>query len=207
MVVFAALLAINAIAAKIDNRRAPEFWVYPAQTIMCSALLVWFRREYRMEAPRRPLFALFTGAIVFAIWISPQAFFGSAARLDGFNPDLLSSNVLYWAELVLRFVRLVVVVPLVEEIFWRGFLLRVLIDDDFDRVPFGTFSWPSFSIVTIAFALSHAPPDWPAALVAGALYNVVAYRTKSLSSCVVAHAVTNMFLGLWIMQTKQWGFW
>src|SRR6266576_3557256 len=40
-----------------------------------------------------------------------------------------------------------------------------------------------------------------------ALYNVVAYRTQSFASCVLAHAVTNLLLGLWIMQTRQWGFW
>ena len=102
---------------------------------------------------------------------------------------------------------LLVVVPLVEEIFWRGFLLRLLIDEDFERVPFGTFSWFSFSIVTLGFALSHSPADWPAALVTGALYNAVAYRTKSLSSCILTHAVTNLLLGLWIMKTGQWGFW
>jgi membrane protease YdiL (CAAX protease family) len=39
------------------------------------------------------------------------------------------------------------------------------------------------------------------------LYNLVAYRTRSLASCVVAHAVTNLLLGLWIMATRQWGFW
>ena len=46
-----------------------------------------------------------------------------------------------------------------------------------------------------------------AALLTGALYNLVAYRTKSLGACVLAHAVTNLLLGLWIMSTRQWGFW
>jgi membrane protease YdiL (CAAX protease family) len=55
--------------------------------------------------------------------------------------------------------------------------------------------------------LSHASPDWPAAFVTGALYNLVAIRTRSLTACVVTHAVTNLLLGLWIMQTRQWGFW
>ena len=93
-----------------------------------------------------------------------------------------------------------------EEIFWRAFLLRFLIDEEFERVPFGKFSWPSFVIVTIAFALSHSRPDWIAALVCGSLYNDVAYRSCSLSSCILAHATTNLLLGLWIMHTRQWGF-
>jgi hypothetical protein len=55
--------------------------------------------------------------------------------------------------------------------------------------------------------LEHSVPDWPAALVAGFLYNLVAYRTKSLSSCVLAHGVTNALLGGYIIMTRQWGFW
>jgi CAAX prenyl protease-like protein len=65
----------------------------------------------------------------------------------------------------------------------------------------------SFGAVTIGFMLVHSTADWPAAAVTGALYNLVAYRTKSLSACVLAHAVTNLLLGLWIMATRQWGFW
>ena len=49
--------------------------------------------------------------------------------------------------------------------------------------------------------------DWPAAALTGALYNFVAYRTRSLSACVLAHALTNALLGLWILRTGQWGFW
>ena len=102
---------------------------------------------------------------------------------------------------------LVVVVPLLEEIFWRGFLLRELIHPDFTKVPFGTFSWASFGIVTAGFCLEHSPADWPAAILTGALYNLVAYRTRSLAACVLAHAITNLILSVYVMETKQWGFW
>ena len=50
-------------------------------------------------------------------------------------------------------------------------------------------------------------PDWPAAFVTGALYNIVAYRTKNLTSCVLAYGLTNLVLDLWIVTAKQWGFW
>ena len=207
MLVFVALLALNGVARKIDNGSRPELWIYPAQTIICGALLVWFRREYDFARRRGALFALAIGFVVFGAWIAPQAFFGYGVRVDGFNPDRLASPGVYWAEVVLRFARLVIVVPAVEETFWRGFLLRVLIDEKFDRVEIGAFSWLSFSIVTLGFTFSHMQPDWAAAFMAGALYNLVAYRTKSLLSCILAHAVTNTLLGAWIMQTKQWGFW
>jgi membrane protease YdiL (CAAX protease family) len=49
--------------------------------------------------------------------------------------------------------------------------------------------------------------DWPAALLTGILFNFVMVRTKSLAVCVIAHAVTNLGLGVFIMCTRQWGFW
>lgn len=187
---------------------APEFWIYPLQTLLCALLLIYFRRDYVWPRLRRPAFALAIGSFVFLLWIAPQQFLGFAPRVVGFNPDIFSgAPALYWTTLALRFVRLVVVVPLAEEIFWRGLLLRYLIAEDFRSVPFGTFSWRSFAVVTFGFGLSHSVPDWPAALVTGALYNFVAYRTRNLPACVLAHGLTNMALGLWIILTKQWGFW
>ncbi len=187
---------------------APEFWIYPLQTVLCAAVLIYFRRDYELHWLRRPLFTIAIALFVFVLWIAPQQFLHFPARLVGFDPDTLAADPsLYWATLALRFLRLVIVVPLVEEIFWRSFLLRYLVSEKFDTVPFGTFSWLSFAVVAIAFALSHLRADWPAALITGALYNFVAYRTRSLTSCVLAHGVTNLALGLWIMATKQWGFW
>jgi CAAX prenyl protease-like protein len=141
------------------------------------------------------------------VWILPQEVFHFAPRVDGFEPHFFGAGPSHAISVALRFVRLVIIVPLLEEIFWRGFLLRYLISQDFTRVPFGAFSWKSFAIVTVGFCLEHSYEDYPGAIVAGALYNLVAYQTRSLSSCVVAHAVTNLLLGIYIMRTGQWGFW
>jgi CAAX prenyl protease-like protein len=187
---------------------SPEYWIYPAQTLICGALLFWFWRDYELRAARQVVLTLVVALAVFALWIAPQALFGFAPRLDGFNPEVFSGQPLaYWSTIAFRFLRLVVVVPLVEEIFWRGFLLRYLINEKFYAVPLGAFSWLSFVAVTAGFGFSHSRPDWIPALITGALYNWIACRTKSLASCVLAHAVTNLFLGLWIMKTHQWGFW
>jgi CAAX prenyl protease-like protein len=211
MLSFIALIVLNVSLKKIANRfwlSSAEYWIYPLQTILCGGLLFWFRREYQWHRLADPIFAVAIAVSVFLLWISPQAFFGFPAREIGFDPDIFSGQTaLYWSTIALRFLRLVVVVPLVEEIFWRGFLLRYLIAEDFNHIPFGKFSWLSFTAVTMLFAFSHAKADWAAALCAGALYNLVAYRTKSLPSCVLTHALTNLLLGLWIMHARQWGFW
>lgn len=211
MLLFIVLLVLNLLLKKIDNRfwlSSAEYWIYPLQTILCGGLVFWFRREYQWHGLARAGFAAAIALLVFFVWISPQAFFGFSPRVDGFDPSVFAGQPgFYWSTIALRFLRLVVVVPLIEEIFWRGFLLRFLIAEDFDRVPFGRFSWLSFTAVTVLFGFSHSQADWAAALLTGVLYNLVAYRTKSLAACVLAHALTNLLLGLWIMQTCQWGFW
>jgi len=189
---------------------SPQYWIFPLQTLICGALLVRYWPHYKFTRPAKPAFTLFIAVLVLVIWVSPQAFFGEAPRMDGFNPNptfFNNNRLLYAATLILRFVRLVVVVPLLEEVFWRGFLLRDLISQDFTKIQVGTFSAVSFLVVTAFFGLAHFGPDFWPAILTGALYNLVAYRTRSLSSCVLAHAVTNLILGLYIMQTKQWGFW
>jgi uncharacterized protein len=211
MAVFLVLLALVSVLRKVGGAfwlDSPEYWIYPAQTIFCGALVIWFWREYQFRAARRIVFAAAVALLVFAVWIAPRELLGFAPRLIGFNPEIFSGQpATYWTTVAVRFVRLVVVVPLVEEIFWRGFLLRYFVNEKFYTVPVGTFSWLSFAVVTVGFGFAHSPADRIAALIAGALYNGIAYRTKSLASCVVAHAITNLLLGLWIMKTRQWGFW
>lgn len=132
-------------------------------------------------------------------------------RTDGFNPVLITQNQAfwYWFIVVLRFLRLVIVVPLVEEIFWRGFLMRFLcdIDGDYWKVPFGKFHWLSLVVVTAMFVMAHAPVDYVAAAVFGILMYGVAVKTKSLTACIVMHATANFILGLYVLSTQQWGYW
>jgi CAAX prenyl protease-like protein len=186
----------------------PEYWIYPLQTLACAVALIVFWKAYDFGSQRPLPLALVAGLVVFVIWVSPQLLFGRPARLDGFDPSVFAAHPsLYWSTVTARFMRLVIVVPLLEEIFWRGFLQRYLIDEHFTRVPFGKYTHLSFWGVVIGFTLIHSMPDWPAAILTGTIYGWIAVRTKSLVACVVAHAVTNLALGCYIMATRQWGFW
>jgi hypothetical protein len=143
--------------------------------------------------------------LICTLWIAPQEIFHQPHRLEGFNPFVIP-EMTPWM-LATRFARLVLVVPLVEEIFWRGFLLRYLMCEDFTSLPFGSASRMSFWIVVAAFTLVHAESDWPAAFATGIFLNLIATRTQSLMACVAAHAMANLSLGLYICATRQWGFW
>ena len=134
----------------------------------------------------------------------------SAPRADGFDPTIFKDSPFWYAAvLFLRFVRLVVVVPLVEEIFWRGFLMRYAIagDRSFTSVPFGRHHWRSFGLTTAAFMLVHAKEDWLGALIFGSLMYFLCIRSRSLAACVWMHAVANLLLGIYVLKTRQWGFW
>jgi CAAX prenyl protease-like protein len=204
---------LNRLAADLGwGRHLPillrsEFWVYPVQTLLCGYLVWRYRRAYDFGPPA-VFSALAVGTIALVLWIAPQQWFGAEPRTEGFDPTHFQNHpTLYALTVAFRFLRLVVVVPLVEEIFWRGFLMRYLIQEDFQRVPFGAFQWKSFLAVAVLFMLVHSTSDYPAAFLTGLLYNGLACRTRSLMACVLAHAFTNLLLGLYIMKTQQWGFW
>jgi CAAX prenyl protease-like protein len=217
--VFTGLLVAGQLVAKLFEGQAfwvvsaPIYWVFPLQTVACAAILARYWKHYEWTPPKRLVFTCLMAAGVFIIWVAPQEWLGCPRRWEGFDPWFFGHGTMSSLTLALRFIRLVIVVPLLEEIFWRGFLLRYFIQPDFVRVPFGTFRWPAFVGVSFFFAVAHwgagiwpGPDFWPA-LIAGAIYNLVAHRTRRLSSCVVAHAMTNLLLGFYIMRTGQWGFW
>lgn len=231
----AVFMLFNLVPAMIavDNRAlpwwrfAPEHWIYPMQTIVVGALLWLYRKQYVFKPHQGLGLAVLLGVIGIIAWCLPAwgyqkltatgitvpewlKWLGLEAREDGFDPSFYADHTaLYAASLGMRFLRMVIVVPFAEEIFWRGFLMRYVIadGDDFRRVPFGTHHWRSFSIVTVCVMLAHNPADWLAALMWGSLVYFLAVRTKSLSACILMHAVANLLLGVYVMITRQWGYW
>jgi len=210
MIGFALVQLVQATAGKTDLLliAKPQYWVFPLQTVVCAAALIFFWKTYDFGSQRVVPLAIGVGLVVFVIWVSPQMIFGQPRRLDGFDPSVFAGEAtVYWATVLARFTRLVIVVPLIEEIFWRGFLQRYLIDERFETVPIGKYTHLSFWGVVLAFTFIHAPADYPAAALTGAIYGWLTVRTKTLLAPIVAHAVTNLALGLYIMKTGQWGFW
>ncbi len=107
--------------------------------------------------------------------------------------------------MALRLTGATLLVPVAEELFWRGFILRWIVNPDFQKVPIGTFTWPSFVLTSLLFATEHN--RWLVGLVAGIVYNLLVYRTRSLFACMVAHGVTNLALGVYVLNTGLWTFW
>ena len=125
-------------------RHYPEQWFYPLQALITFALLWYCRRQYEITWDlKKILLGVFAGLIGIGIWISPSIVYdgftnkdhipewmellGVVDRSEGFDPSVFESSVGYWSSLLLRLFRAVVVVSLIEEIFWRGFLMRFLL--------------------------------------------------------------------------------
>jgi CAAX prenyl protease-like protein len=107
--------------------------------------------------------------------------------------------------IVVRMIELVAIVPLIEEVFWRGFLSRYLISEDFQSVAPGTFTNVSFVIVTAAFASVH--PEILSAIAWCMLANFLYWKTQNIWACVLMHSVTNGLLGIYVLATKSWHLW
>lgn len=197
-------LGITAVRGVVMD---PMYWIYPIQSILCAAAILWFWKSYDFSGTTigSLLIGAMVGLVVLGVWVAPQEMFHQPRRFDGFDPGVVA-GLTPWM-LLARFARLILVVPLVEELFWRGFLLRYLAREDFTTLPFGSCSRFSFWMVVVAFTLVHGQADWPAAFLTGVLFNLVAIRTKSLAACIIAHAVANLGLGNYICATRQWGFW
>lgn len=204
MALFMALTALEGYAPK------QYVWLVLAKAVVVTMALVYFRppwKEIRAEA-RVLVPAVVVGLVVFAEWVLldrwiPYPHIGSRAGLNPFTA--IESEPLRLLFLVIRFYVLVLMVPVMEEIFWRSFLLRYFTNPDFAALPVGTFSWGAFALVAGGFALAHS--EWLVALLCAAAYGLLLRQTRSLFACIVAHAVTNLALGIYILIAHDWKYW
>ena len=186
------------------------YYLYPIKTLIVGWLLYLFKDRYDelnvKDLANLPATALSCGIglLVFVLWIKMEWTLGTSGVSPGFNPGLLPLN----SQLVMTLFRIagaVLVVPLMEELFWRSFVIRYIIDKNFDTVRIGTFTWGSFLLTVVLFGLEHNFVY--AGVMAGIFFNLVLYRTRSLAQCVLCHAVTNLALAVYVVSTGKWQFW
>jgi uncharacterized protein len=165
--------------------------------------------------PAKPLLSILVGIAVFLIWIGPDLI------APGWHHTFLFDNSLVGhpaantppasrRDPVFLFFRIaitMIAVPILEELFWRGWLMRWLIDSkDFERVPLGTFAPAAFWLTAVLFASEHGS-FWDVGLAAGIIYNWWIVRTRNLWDCILAHAVTNLILAAYVIVAGQWQYW
>lgn len=189
--------------------------LYPARLLVVSAVLVVFSRSVLDFRVSNWIGTVLLGVAVFAIWVGPDLLWPGyrghwlltnsiTGHVQSSIPQGVRSNVWF---IVFRSMGCVLIVPILEELFWRGWLARWLIDGhDFRRVSLGAYTAASFWIGSVMFASEHGP-FWDVGLVAGIAYNGWMCRTKSLGDCMLAHAVTNGCLSVYVLMADQWQYW
>ena len=200
-----------------------QLWLYPLQTVVCLALLIFYRRCYPWNSTSGIGVGLLAGVLGIAVWILPsflfQRFqivfplsemFGLVDRSEGFNAVAAVSDqplAAFWFWTT-RLLRLIVVVPIMEEVFWRSFLMRFLADSktEFNDSPFGQHSTIALVVVTAMFAAAHQPADYVGAIGFGLLAYWVTVKTKSLWAVIAMHAMANACLAAYAVTCGQWGF-
>jgi CAAX prenyl protease-like protein len=170
--------------------------------VLCRGPLADIRVDVRVLAGSAAV-----GVVVFAAWIGidravPYPHLGVRGAFD---PTSLRGSAWWITFLAARLYGLVVMVPIMEEIFWRSFLLRYLTAHDFRSLAVGTFSASALWMMVAASALAH--PEWLVAAVASVAYAFWLRRTSSLFGAIVAHATTNAALGGYVLATGSWQYW
>jgi hypothetical protein len=206
--------------ATIPYSAYPVVYTLKIALVMVAMALVWpgYRQFPLRVSPLAPL----VGAIGVVLWIgickleleskllAPlgfEALFDAGAR-SGFNPfDRWPDNPVWvYGFLAVRFWGLAAIVPLAEEFFLRGFAMRFVVDAEWWKVPFGRLT-PAAAIVGTALPMAMHPGEIFAAAAWFTLITWLMFKTRNIWDCVVAHSVTNLLLGLWVVASGDWYFW
>lgn len=212
IVPFALFMALLAIRGAFEGSTAIDpRWIYGLTVLIVGvALAAYWRRYGELHRPTgltagNALLSLAVGLVVFALWIhldAPWMMLGEPSA--SFRPAD-GEGRLQWPLVAVRLIGAALLVPVMEELFWRSFLMRWVDNPDFERVSPRGASLKAVLLSSAVFTLAHTL--WLAAILAGLAYAWLYRFTGSLWCAVVAHAVTNLALGVWVVWTGNWAFW
>lgn len=222
-VLFMILLAVRGALPADGSAGIDPRWVYGLTVLIVAAALAYFWRDYpevgagsRLSLGQLAL-AVVAGAAVFAAWINldypwmqldhltAAIGLGKAGEASAPFRPVDAQGHLMWPLVAVRWAGATLLVPVMEELFWRSFLMRWVDKPDFETVDPRTVSVKAVVLATFVFMLAHTL--WLAAILAGLVYAWLYRRTGSLWAPIVAHGVTNGILGVWVVITGNWSFW
>lgn len=207
---FIGLLMLGSLLPRSDGANQAAFWLVLARGAIVALALIWFwpgYSELRQAATTHPmnwLLAIATGFATFLIWINLDQDWAVLSHSPGFNLRLPGGGT-DWIRGIMRLFGFALVVPVMEELFWRSLVLRWIERHDFLALAPRRVGLRAFLITTTLFALEH--DRWLAGAIAGMAYNGLYMRSGNLWIPVLAHVVTNAALGVWVLTTQNWQFW
>jgi CAAX prenyl protease-like protein len=187
---------------------------YIIKTVLTGALLIVLWPQFTRVNWSYAWLGVLIGIVGLVQWVGMEKLLlhfwpnYPRAHLESLDPFTnFSSPVLLWTFITIRLLGPTLVVPFMEEFFWRDFLWRTIsAPNDFKMAAVGEWDPKAFFIVTAVFASVHMQM-WITAFVWGAMIALLLVRTKSLGACIIAHGVTNLLLGVYVLYTHDWAFW
>ncbi len=195
---------------------AARYWLYLAKTVV-GAWMIW--QVWRLVPEMRWKVsgaAIVVGLVVFIMWISIDQLFREwglpfAPRFKisqgPWNPNVQfgAGSLLAWFFIVVRIAGVSIVVPPLEEVFFRSWLYRYLSNPQFEAIPLGQFRLVPFLVTSIVFGMEHQ--EWLAGILCGFAFQALVCWKKRLSDAITAHTITNFLLGIWVVWKGAWLFW
>jgi CAAX prenyl protease-like protein len=192
--------------------------MYVLKTVIVAAALILLWPHYTKVRWDYWWLGILVGVIGIVQWVGMEKFLMSQPTLfwtrmsrdiakDAFNPyEHFSSPAMMWSFIIVRWAGASLLVPVMEELFWRDFLWRnIASPNDFKLVQVGEYDPSAFWLVPIFFSMVHV--QWLTAIVWGLMIALLLVRTRSIGACIIAHGVTNFLLGLYVLHTHEWFFW
>jgi len=185
----------------------PQYWIYALKTLL-SAWLLWQVRSHAKEMRWNFSWeAVVVGIVIFAAWVGLDGYYPMLVHRSGaFNPPrTFGGGSTAWIFIGIRLAGSSVVVPPLEEVFYRSFLYRYAVSPDFLSVPLNRFDWKAFLLVGAVFGAGHF--EWLAGILCAFAYQALVIRKNRLGDAMTAHAITNFLLGVWVVGRNAYYFW
>lgn len=207
-VVYMVFIVIADMAARAGLSQEELRWLYPVKVLAVVAALGWGWRSYAELRDWRlgwgtTAWSVVAGLVVLVLWINLDAGWMQVGSAAGYDPR--TDGRIDWLLVALRIAGAALVVPVMEELFWRSFLMRWIAAGDFLRQDPARVGWKAVAVSVLLFGIEHNL--WFAGVVAGLAYSLLYMRTRNLWAPIIAHGVTNGALGVWVVATGQWTYW
>lgn len=183
-----------------------SYWLYLAKTLV-GAWLIWEARPFVPEMRWAISWeALAVGVAIAVVWIGLDGFYPRIAQPESSWNPIKQYGAAGWIWNGVRLAGSSIVVPPLEEVFYRSFLYRYFVRIPFLTMPLGQFHLLSFVVTSVLFGFMH-PDRWVAGIICGLAYQGLVVRKNRLGDAMTAHGITNALLGLWVMWKQDWSFW
>jgi hypothetical protein len=206
--VYMAFLAVEDVARQWLGDALDPRWLYPVKIVAVILTLLYFRRDYTeltLKADSRAwTWGVPVGLLVFVLWINLDWGWLNLGDGPGYDPRTADGGM-DWTLVAMRIFGAALVVPVMEELFWRSFLMRWIDHHDFRDWEPARVGLRAILISSALFAVEHTL--WFAGLLAGLAYAWLYRASGNLWTPIVSHATTNLALGLYVLYSGEWRFW